>query len=38
MTYRSLACHMGKAYTPDEYTRKITTAAKVRAVVEAGRT
>ena len=37
MTYRNLGCHMGKAYTPDEYTRKITTAEKVRIVVESGR-
>jgi copper homeostasis protein len=37
MAYRSYDCHMGKAYIPEEYTRKITTAEKVRAVVEAGR-
>ncbi len=37
MTYRSLECHMGKAYTPAEYTRKVTTAERVRAVVEAGK-
>jgi copper homeostasis protein len=37
MTYRSLDCVMGKAYTPDEYNRKVTTAERVRAVVEAGK-
>jgi copper homeostasis protein len=36
MVYRSLACNMGKAYTPDEYIRKVTTVDRVRQVVEAG--
>ncbi len=37
MAYRNPGCFMGKAYTPDEYTRKVTTAELVRAVIEAGR-
>lgn len=37
MTYHNRACFMGKAYTPDEYTRKVTTAERVRAVIEAGK-
>ena len=36
MDYRSLDCVMGKAYTPDEYIRKVTTVERVRQVVEAG--
>jgi copper homeostasis protein len=34
MIYQSFDCNMGKAYTPDEYNRKITTAEGVRAVIE----
>ncbi len=36
MYYRSLDCVMGKSYTPNEYVRKVTTAGRVRQVVEAG--
>jgi copper homeostasis protein len=36
MYFRSLDCVMGKAYTPNEYIRKVTTARRVRQVVEAG--
>jgi copper homeostasis protein len=36
MTFRSRDCFMGKAYEPDEYIYKMTTAALVRKVVEAG--
>jgi copper homeostasis protein len=37
MTFRSQGCYMGKAYTPDEYIRKVTTAERVARVVAAGR-
>jgi hypothetical protein len=36
MYFRSLDCVMGKAYTPEEYIRKVTTVERVRQVVEAG--
>jgi copper homeostasis protein len=37
MVFRSPGCFMGKAYTPDEYTRKITAPDLVQAVIAEGR-
>ncbi len=37
MSYRLTGVHMGKAYTPDEYSRRITQSELVRRVVESGK-
>jgi copper homeostasis protein len=37
MLYRHPGVHMGKAYTPEEYSRRVTQSELVRRVVEAGK-
>lgn len=37
MAFRLPGVYMGKAYSPDEYSRRVTDAALVRRVVEAGK-
>ena len=36
MQFRNPGCFMGKAYQPDEYSRRVTDAERVRQVIAAG--